>query len=92
MARTQTNLPFMGDTTQGICWRQVYRGPVGTDVPESSILARDQLLHLISESMEARMHSFEALLQLQSTMKAIQQLRADSWPGCYGDKRDKKLF
>ena len=48
---------------------------------DSSKQARDHLLRLISESMEARMQSLEALRRLQSTMKAIQQLRAGSWPG-----------
>ena len=59
-----------------------------TDVSKSSKLAREQLLNLISESMEAGMRGFEALLQLQSTMESIQQLRAGLWPGGHADMRD----
>lgn len=46
---------------------------------DSSKQDRDRMLLLISELMETRMQSAEALLQLQSTMKEIQQLRAGSW-------------
>ena len=62
-----------------------------TDVFEPIEQAREQLLHLISESMEARMQSFEALQQLQATMKAIQQIRAGSWPGRYPDRREEQF-
>ncbi|GAB3479182.1 hypothetical protein GCM10011496_18610 [Polaromonas eurypsychrophila] len=67
-------------------------GSVMNDVSESSEQARDQMLRLISESMEVRMQSLEELRRLQSTMKAIQQLRAGSWPGRYADKRDEQLL
>ena len=53
---------------------------------DSSKQARDHLLRLISESMEARMQNLEALQQLQSTMKAIQQLSARSRPGRHADR------
>ena len=56
-----------------------------TDVFESSKTARDKMLRLVSESMEVRMQTVETLLQLQSTMKAIQQLRAGPWPGRQAD-------
>ena len=56
---------------------------------ESREQARDQIFHLISESMEARMQSIEALRRLQSTMKVIQQLRAGSWPGLHADRLDE---
>lgn len=71
----------MGDTAQGICWRLKLCGSVMTDVSEASKKARDQMLTLISESMEVRMQSMDALRRLQSTMKAMQQLRTGSWPG-----------
>ena len=51
------------------------------DMTEASKKARDQMLTLISESMELRMQSMDALRRLQSTMKAMQQLRTGSWPG-----------
>ena len=38
------------------------------------------MLQLVSESMEARMQGREALLRLQSTVKAISQLCAGNWP------------
>lgn len=47
--------------------------------------AHGQILLLISESMEARMQSREALLQLQSTMTAIQRIHASCWPGRHAD-------
>ena len=59
---------------------------------DSSKQARDRLLRLISESMEARMQNLEALQQLQSTMKAIQQLRARSRPGRHAYKLDKQCL
>ena len=48
---------------------------------EASKQARDEIPHLISELMEARMQSIEVLYQLKLTMKAIQQIRADSGSG-----------
>ena len=71
----------MEDTAQGICWRLKFCGSVMADMTEASKKARDQMFHLISELMEARMQSMDALRRLQSTMKAMQQLRAGSWPG-----------
>ena len=59
---------------------------------ESSKQARDQMFHLISESMEARMQNIEELRRLRSTMKAIQQLRTSNWPGRHAGKLDEKLF
>ena len=59
---------------------------------DSSKQARDRLLRLISESMEARMQNLETLQRLQSTMKAIQQLRARSRPGRLADKLDKQFL
>lgn len=50
------------------------------------------MLRLISESMEARMQSLEALRRLQSTMKAIQQLRTGSWSGRHADKLDEQFL
>ena len=67
-------------------------GSVGADVSESSKQARDQMLQLMSESMEARMQGYEALLQLQATVEAIHQLRAGPWPGHHADKRNKEYF
>ena len=66
-------------------------GSVMTDVSESSKQAREQMFHLISESMEARMQSIEGLRRLQSTMKMIQQQRAGSWPGRHGDRLDETV-
>lgn len=65
---------------------------VRTDVSESSKQARDQMLRLLSESMEARMQSLEAFQQLQATMKAIEQLRAGSWPSRRADRLNGQLF
>lgn len=59
---------------------------------DSSKQARDRMLRLISESMEARLQSLEALRRLQSTMKAIQQLRTGSWPGRHADKLDEQFL
>ena len=70
----------MEDTAQGICWRLKFCGSVMADMTEASKKARDQMFNLISELMEARMQSMDALRRLQSTMKAMQQLRTGSWP------------
>ena len=59
---------------------------------DSSKQARDRLLRLISESMEARMQNLETLQRLQSTLQAIQQLRARSRPGPHADKLDKQFL
>ena len=59
---------------------------------ESSKQVRDRMLHLISESMEARMQSLEALRRLQSTMKAIQQVRARGWHSRHAYKLDKQFL
>ena len=82
----------MQDATQSIFWRLVFCGSGRTDVSESNKQARDRLLHLISESMEARMQNLEALQRLQSTMKAIQQIRAGSWPDRHADKLDEQFL
>lgn len=81
----------MGDTAQSICWRLKFRGSVMTDVSEASKKARDQMFTLMSESMEVRMQSLEGLRRLESTMKAIQQLRTGSWPGRDAAKLDKQF-
>ena len=81
----------MEDITQSNRWRLVF-GSDRTDMSDSSKQARDHLLRLISESMEARMQNLEALQRLQSTMKAIQQLSARSRPGRLADKLDKQFF
>ena len=70
----------------------MFCGLIMTDVSEASKKARDQMLTLISESMEVRMQSLEALCQLVSTMKAIKQLRADPWPGRDADKLDEQFL
>ena len=62
-----------------------------TDMPGSGTKAREQMLQLMSELMEARMKSFEALLQLQSTMKAIRELHAGPWPGGHADMLDDSI-
>ena len=54
--------------------------------------AQVQMFHLICESMEARMQSLETLRRLQSTIKAIQELRANSWPGSHADKLDQLIL
>ena len=59
---------------------------------DSSKQARDRLLRLMSESMEARMQNLETLQRLQSTLQAIQQLRARSRPGRLADKLDKQFL
>ena len=61
--------------------------PVRIDVSEFSEQARDRMRHLVSESMEARMQSREALLRLKSTVQAIRQLHAGRLPGG-GDRPD----
>ena len=71
---------------------QMFYRPVKPDVSEASQQARHQLLLLISESMEARMQSYETLLQLRSTMKSIQQLRAVSGPGCFAGRPNEQPF
>ena len=58
----------------------VFRGSDRLDMSGFSKQALDQMRHLVSESMEARMQSREAFLRLQSTVKAIQQLQTGSWP------------
>ncbi len=63
-----------------------------TDMHESCTKAREQMLQLMSELMEARMKSFEAFLQLQSTMKAIRELRAGPWLSRDTDKLDEQFF
>ena len=64
--------------------------PVKPDVSEASKQVPDQLLRLISESMEARMQSYETLAQLRSAMKSIQQLRAVSGPGRIADRPNEQ--
>lgn len=49
------------------------------DMPDFNAQDRHQMVHLISESMEARMQTREALLRLQSTVNAMQPLLADNW-------------
>ena len=54
---------------------------------EFSEQARARMRYLVSESMEARMQSREALLRLKSTVQAIRQLHAGRLPGG-GDRPD----
>ena len=55
------------------------------DASPSSKQADEQTLYLVSESMEVRMRCRETRLRLRSTMKAIQQLHAGTWPGRHTD-------
>ena len=82
----------MADTRQSICRTLVLWRSVRTDMSDTSKQARVQIFHLISESMEARMQSLEALRRLQSTIKAIQELRTNSWPGSHADKLDQQIL
>ena len=82
----------MADTRQSICRKLVLWRSVRTDMSDSIKQAQVQMFHLICESMEARMQSLETLRRLQSTIKAIQELRAGSWPGSHADKLDQQIL
>ena len=71
--------------------RMFYR-PVKPDVSEASQQARHQLLLLISESMEARMQSYETLLQLRSTMRSLQHFHAVNGVYPFADRPNEQPF
>ena len=84
----------MRDTGKSRYWKLVLSELAGTDMSDTRQKTRDEMLTLISESMEVRMQSLEGLCQLESTMQAIEQFCADSysWPLKHADGLDKQFL